>query len=73
MEVQEEQGKKRHAAAMDRIEKRHAREVEIEVQEAKVELEGALRSQTRQVRQSEAELEKVQKGHSKVPKPSSSS
>jgi hypothetical protein len=69
MEVQEDQGKKRHAAAMDRMKKRHAREVQIEVQEAKVELEGALRTQTRQVRQSKVELEKVQKDHSKVPSP----
>jgi hypothetical protein len=45
---------------MERIEMRHAREVQIEVQEARVELEGALRSQTGQGRQSEAELDKVQ-------------
>ncbi len=45
---------------MERMEMRHAREVQIEVQEARVELEGALRSQTRQGRQSEAELDKVQ-------------
>ena len=45
---------------MERMEMRHVREVQIEVQEAIVELEGALRSQTRQGRQSEAELDKVE-------------
>ncbi len=60
MEEQEARGKKRHEAAMDRMEKRHAREVQIQLERDRVEFEGALRSQTRQVRQSEAELEKVQ-------------
>ena len=45
---------------MERMEMRHAREVQIEVQESRVELEGALRSQTRQGRQTEAELDIVQ-------------
>ncbi len=39
MEEEEARSKKRHQAAMDRMEKRHAREVQIEVDEARVELD----------------------------------
>jgi hypothetical protein len=60
MEEQEARGQKRHEAAMDRMEKRHAREVQIQLEKDRVKLEGSLRSQTKQVRPSEAELEKVQ-------------
>ena len=45
---------------MEKMEMRHAREVQIEVQESRVELEGALRSQTKLGRQTEAELDIVQ-------------
>jgi hypothetical protein len=60
MVEQEARYLKRHEAAMNRMEKKHAREVQIEVEKDRVELEGALRSQTRLVRRLEAELERVQ-------------
>jgi hypothetical protein len=50
---------KRQEAALARQESKHAREVQIEVEKDRVKLEGELRSATRTIRQSEAELEKV--------------
>jgi hypothetical protein len=60
MEEQEARVDKRHEAAMERMEMRHAREVQIELEKDRVELEGELRAQTRQVRQTAGELVKVQ-------------
>jgi hypothetical protein len=48
MEEQEARSDKRHKAAMERMETRHAREVQIELEKDRVELEGELRAQTRQ-------------------------
>jgi hypothetical protein len=44
---------------MDRMEKKHAREVQIEVEKDRVALEGELRAVTPTIRQCEAELQKV--------------
>jgi hypothetical protein len=64
MEEQEARARKRHEVAMERMETRHAREVQIELEKDRVELEGELRAQTRQVRQTAAELVKVQEERS---------
>ena len=56
MEEQESRAGKRHEVAMERMETRHARELQIELEKDRVELEGELRAQTRQVRQTDAEL-----------------
>jgi hypothetical protein len=64
MEEQASRYQKRHEAAMDRMEKKHAREVQIEVDKDRVTLEGELRSATRTIRQCEAELQKVQEERS---------
>ena len=64
MEQQEARAGKRHEVAMERMETRHAREVQIELEKDRVELEGELRAQTRQVRQTAAELVKVQEERS---------
>jgi hypothetical protein len=50
---------KRQQAALARQECKHAREVQIELEKDRVKWEGDLRSATRTIRQSEAELEKV--------------
>ena len=64
MEEQESRAGKRHEVAMERMETRHARELQIELEKDRVELEGELRAQTRQVRQTDAELVKVQEERS---------
>jgi hypothetical protein len=52
--------RKRHDAAMVRVEKKHAREVEIVVTNERVQMEGELKGQARLARQAEAELRRVQ-------------
>jgi hypothetical protein len=47
---------KRHDAAIARVEKKHAREVEIVVTNERVHMEGELKGQARLARQAEAEL-----------------
>jgi hypothetical protein len=51
---------KRHDAAIARVEKKHAREVEVVVTNERVHMEGELKGQARLARQAQAELRRVQ-------------
>jgi hypothetical protein len=57
---------KRQEAALARQECKHAREVQIELEKDRVKWEGDLRSETRTIRQFEAELEKVHEERSEL-------
>jgi hypothetical protein len=50
----------RHDAAIARVEKKHAREVEVVVTNERVHMEGELKGQARLARQAQAELRRVQ-------------
>ncbi len=56
----------RHVVAIERMARKHARELEIALDKDRLERDGDLRLQTRQARQARVELLKVQVGHSEV-------
>jgi hypothetical protein len=53
---------KRQEVAIGRMEKKHAREVQIEVDKATVHLEGEVKEKGRIARQTDAELQKCKQG-----------
>ena len=56
----EERSQKRHAAVLERMAKKHAREVQIEVEKEIVQIAGELKGQTQIARQAEVGLQRVQ-------------
>jgi hypothetical protein len=63
---QDARSQKRHEAILERMAKKHAREVQIEVEKETVQIAGELKGQTRIARQAEAELKKVQAERSEL-------
>jgi hypothetical protein len=57
---QDARSQKRHETVLDRMAKKHAREVQLEVEKETVQIVGELKGQTQIARQAEAGLKRVQ-------------